>query len=150
MALTACVRLDNAPPSKEAVEAALGIECLPAAIAGVRVNTPGVITSGDLVHFDIRAAYLGSNPFELQAGTRLKRLTDSLMENTADNRGVAVWPIDLKLAVRKGTATTVDTVTFRCYALQDRFGELRGLERQPERQGSLLTQLFSRLSSVFK
>jgi len=147
--LTACVRLDNAPPAKETIEAALGIECLPAAIAGARVNKPGVVTTGDLIGFDVRAAYLGRNPFELQAGTRLKRLTDSLMENTGDNRGVAVWPIDLRLAVHKGPAVPVDTVGFRCYALHDRFGELRVIQREPDRIGTLLTQFFSRLSSVF-
>ena len=127
----------------------MGIECLPAAIDEVRVNAPGVVTTGDLIQFDIRAAYLGTNPFELQAGTRLKRLTDSLMENTADNRGAAVWPIDLQLAVRKG-GTLTDTVSFRCFALQDRFGELRVIAREPDRIGTWATQLFSRLSSVFR
>jgi len=146
----ACVRIDNTPPSKEAVEAAMGTECLPAAIAVARVNTPGVLTTGDLVHFDIAAAYLGRNPFELQGSGGLKRLTDSLMHNNADTRGVAVWPVDLKLAVHKGPNVPVDTISFRCYALQDRFGELRVIEHRPARMGSVLTMLFSRVSGLFK
>ena len=127
----------------------MGVECLPAAISEVRVNMPGVLTTGELLRFDIRAAYLGTNPFELQAGTGLHRLTDSLMENTADNRGAAVWPIDLQLAVHKGAPLT-DTVSFRCFAIHDRFGELRVIAREPARIGSWGTQLFSRLSSAFR
>jgi hypothetical protein len=142
--------VDVAPPSRKAVEAALGLECLPAAISGARVNIPGVVTTGDLVRFDLRAAYLGGNPFELHAGTRPKRLTDSFMENTAGQRAVAVWPIDLRLAVHRGAAPASDTVSYRCYALQDRLGELHVIERKPERTGSWATQLFGRLSSAFK
>ena len=147
---TACLRLDNAPPADEVVEAALGEECLPAAEASVRASAAGVVTTGDLIGFEVRAAYLGRNPFELQSGSGIKRLTDSLMRNDGEKVGIAVWPVDLRLAVLQGSETTGDTVSFRCFALDDGFGELRVIQREPDRSGSWLTQLFSQVSGRFR
>ncbi|MEP7345471.1 MAG: hypothetical protein ABI877_09390, partial [Gemmatimonadaceae bacterium] len=148
--LTACGGVETASPSKEAVEAALGLECLPAAISRVRVNAPGVLTTGDLLRFDLRPAYEGRNPPASGSGTGPKGVADSSKREIAEGGSVTVWPLDVRLAVHKGTVTTVDTNTFRCYAVQDHSGELRVVEQRPARAGSKLRQLSGRLKALFK